>query len=115
MFSSLQYNPPFYVPAVEVVPSIHTSEAVLQKTLDLLKELGKAPVLVKKELNGFALNRLQYAIIMEAWRLVEVCILYMCTFLIFFDQISHYKVCQKHPPPRPFIANINLYTLLISS
>lgn len=30
---------------------------------------------VQKEVAGFVLNRLQYAIISEAWRLVEVCAL----------------------------------------
>ena len=29
--------------------------------------------MLKKETNGFVLNRLQYALLMEAWRLVEVC------------------------------------------
>ncbi len=28
--------------------------------------------MAKKEINGFIVNRLQYALIMEAWRLVEV-------------------------------------------
>ena len=37
-----------------------------------MKDLGQAPVKAKKEVNGFIVNRLQYALIMEAWRLVEV-------------------------------------------
>ena len=37
-----------------------------------MKAIGQHPVLVKKEVNGFILNRLQYAVLMEAWRLVEV-------------------------------------------
>lgn len=72
VYLSLQLNPPLYIPLVEVIPSVHTSQEVVQRTVDLMKELGKAPVVEKKELNGFVLNRLQYAIIMEAWRLVEV-------------------------------------------
>ena len=51
---------------------MHTSQEVVQRTVDLLKDLGKVPIVEKKELNGFVLNRLQYALIMEAWRLVEV-------------------------------------------
>lgn len=39
-----------------------------------MKAIGQSPVVTKKEVNGFILNRLQYAVIMEAWRLVEVCI-----------------------------------------
>ena len=37
-----------------------------------MKDIGQAPVTLNKEVNGFLLNRLQYAIIMEGWRLVEV-------------------------------------------
>ena len=37
-----------------------------------MKDIGQSPVVIKKEVNGFILNRLQYAVIMEAWRLVEV-------------------------------------------
>ena len=57
---------------IEIIPSVHTSQEVVERTVDLMKELGKVPVVGKKELNGFVINRLQYAIIMEAWRLVEV-------------------------------------------
>lgn len=73
----VQMNPPLYVPVVEVIPSVHTSQEVVQRTVELMKDLGKSPIVEKKELNGFVLNRLQYAIIMEAWRLVEVRGLYI--------------------------------------
>jgi len=58
---------------VEVVPAPWTEESVIDKTVVLMKELGQAPVRLYKEVNGFVINRLQYALIMEAWRLVEVC------------------------------------------
>ena len=38
----------------------------------MMKDIGQTPVIAKKEVNGFILNRLQYALLMEAWRLVEV-------------------------------------------
>ena len=57
---------------VEVVPSEWTDKSVVQRTMEVLKKIGQAPVLVRKEVDGFIVNRLQYAIIMEAWRLVEV-------------------------------------------
>ena len=31
-----------------------------------------SPIYVRKEINGFVLNRLQYAVLMEAWKMVEV-------------------------------------------
>ncbi|KAL9969728.1 hypothetical protein ACROYT_G021981 [Oculina patagonica] len=64
-------NPPYYVPLVEVVPAPWTDSKVLEQTVTLMKEIGQSPVVTKKEVNGFILNRLQYAVIMEAWRLVE--------------------------------------------
>ena len=60
------------MPLVEVVPAPWTDTEVVDRTVALMKDIGQAPVVVKKEVNGFILNRLQYAVIMEAWRLVEV-------------------------------------------
>ena len=67
-----QLNPPHYIPLVEVIPAPWTDQAVVERTVALMKDLGQAPVVAKKEVNGFIINRLQYALIMEAWRLVEV-------------------------------------------
>ncbi|GBM86198.1 Lambda-crystallin [Araneus ventricosus] len=36
-----------------------------------MREIGQKPVIVKKEIYGFAINRMQYAIINECWRLVQ--------------------------------------------
>ena len=58
---------------VEVVPASWTEESVIDKTVVLMKELEQASVRLYKEANGFVINRLHYALIMEAWRLVEVC------------------------------------------
>ena len=54
------------------MPAPWTDSDVVDRTVTLMKEIGQAPVVTKKEVNGFIFNRLQYAIIMEAWRLVEV-------------------------------------------
>ncbi|KAK3747778.1 hypothetical protein QZH41_008805 [Actinostola sp. cb2023] len=64
-------NPPNYIPLVEVVPAPWTDSSVVEQTVSLLKDIGQSPVVVRKEVNGFILNRLQYAVIAEAWRLVE--------------------------------------------
>lgn len=65
-------NPPHLVPLVEVIPTPWTADQVTTTTLDLMQRVGQSPIVVKKVINGFVLNRLQYALIMEAWRLVEV-------------------------------------------
>lgn len=47
---------------------------MITDTVDIMRRLGQSPIRAKKEINGFILNRLQYALIMEGWRLVEVCV-----------------------------------------
>ncbi|KAH9503700.1 Crystallin, lambda 1 [Bulinus truncatus] len=64
-------NPPFYAPATEVVPASWTDPEVTERTFALLKEVGQVPVLIKKEVNGFVLNRIQYAIMGECYRLIR--------------------------------------------
>ncbi|XP_060090800.1 lambda-crystallin homolog [Heteronotia binoei] len=62
-------NPPYYVPLVELVPHPETDPCTVEKTYALMKQIGQSPVKLTKEIDGFVLNRLQYAIISEAWRL----------------------------------------------
>lgn len=64
-------NPPYYVPLVELVPHPETAPATVDRTHALMRKIGQSPVRVLREIDGFVLNRLQYAIISEAWRLVE--------------------------------------------
>ncbi|XP_020920812.1 lambda-crystallin homolog isoform X1 [Sus scrofa] len=64
-------NPPYHVPLVELVPHPETAPATMDRTYALMRQIGQSPVRILKEVDGFALNRLQYALIGEAWRLVE--------------------------------------------
>ncbi|XP_061390189.1 lambda-crystallin homolog [Musca vetustissima] len=68
-------NPPYYVPLVEIVPAPWTKPEVVTKTRSLMEEIGQKPVTLSREIEGFALNRIQYAILNECWRLVEAGIL----------------------------------------
>lgn len=63
-------NPPYYVPLVEIVPAPWTLPAVAVRTRELMLEIGQKPVSLTREIEGFALNRVQYAILNEVWRLV---------------------------------------------
>ncbi|CAK9815827.1 Lambda-crystallin homolog [Anthophora quadrimaculata] len=63
-------NPPYYVPLVEIVPAPWTRADVPVQTKAIMSEIGQTPVVFTKEIDGFALNRIQYAILNEAWRLV---------------------------------------------
>ncbi|XP_046735435.1 lambda-crystallin homolog [Diprion similis] len=63
-------NPPYYVPLVEIVPSPWTRPEIAVATRAIMTEIGQAPVSLSREVDGFALNRIQYAILNEAWRMV---------------------------------------------
>jgi L-gulonate 3-dehydrogenase len=63
-------NPPYVIPAVEVVPSPWTRPEVVTQTAELLRSIGHVPVVMQKELDGFLVNRLQGALLHEAFRLV---------------------------------------------
>ena len=69
------WNPPYLVPLVEVVRTAKTSDQAADATMALLRAVGKAPVVVKKDVPGFVGNRLQHALWREAIALVaeEVC------------------------------------------
>ena len=64
-------NPPYVIPLVEVVPAPWTSEAALQVCWRLMEEAGMAPVRLNREVDGFIANRLQAALLWEAFRLLE--------------------------------------------
>jgi 3-hydroxybutyryl-CoA dehydrogenase len=59
------------MPLVEVVGSEFTSEEVVGTICDLLRGIGKKPIVVRKEALGFIVNRLQMALDREALSLVE--------------------------------------------
>ncbi len=60
------FMPAHLVPLVEVVSSPQTDPGVAEKLVQLLKDLGKAPIWVKKDVPGFVGNRLQHAMMREA-------------------------------------------------
>jgi L-gulonate 3-dehydrogenase len=63
-------NPPYLIPAVEVVPAPWTDPAVVARTETMLLAAGHAPIVMPRELDGFVMNRLQGALLEEAFRLV---------------------------------------------
>jgi len=63
-------NPPYLVPLVEICPAPWTDPAVIERTRDIMVKAGQVPATVKKEIDGFALNRLQGALLAEAFRLL---------------------------------------------
>jgi 3-hydroxybutyryl-CoA dehydrogenase len=64
------WNPPHLVPLVEVVQNEKTSSDVVERTIALLRDAGKTPVHVRRDVPGFVGNRLQHAMKREAIALV---------------------------------------------
>ncbi|MBU0439349.1 3-hydroxyacyl-CoA dehydrogenase NAD-binding domain-containing protein [Staphylococcus succinus] len=64
------FNPPHLIPLVEIVPGKATSKSTLIKAKEFYESLGKSPIILKKEINGFVANRLQAAIFQECVHLV---------------------------------------------
>ncbi|HEY2531424.1 MAG TPA: 3-hydroxyacyl-CoA dehydrogenase NAD-binding domain-containing protein [Xanthobacteraceae bacterium] len=64
------WNPPHLVPLVEVVQNEMTSAEVVGDTMKLLRQAGKIPVHVRRDVPGFVGNRLQHAMKREAIALV---------------------------------------------
>ena len=65
------FNPAHLVPLVEIVKHKQTKKEVVETTLDLIRSIGKSPVLLKKEISGFIANRLQTALMREAFYLLK--------------------------------------------
>jgi 3-hydroxyacyl-CoA dehydrogenase len=63
-------NPPYLIPAAEVVPAPWTTSETVERTRQFLVSAGHAPLVMKKELDGFIMNRMQGALLEEAFRLV---------------------------------------------
>lgn len=64
-------NPPHLVPLVEIVGAPWTAPETITKTKTIYQSLGQVPIVVKHEIEGFILNRLQAVLLSEAFRLVE--------------------------------------------
>ncbi|MGG1662005.1 3-hydroxyacyl-CoA dehydrogenase family protein [Brevibacillus sp. NRS-1366] len=65
------FNPAQLVPLVEIVRHETTSEEVVEATRELMLMVGKSPVLLKKDVPGFIANRLQAALMREAFSLLS--------------------------------------------
>lgn len=64
-------NPPYLIPVVELCGAPWTSPATVTRTKEIMREIGQQPVVVAQEIEGFVLNRLQGALLQEAFRLAQ--------------------------------------------
>ena len=63
-------NPPYLVPAAEIVPAPWTTLETVSRAQTFLISAGHQPIVMKKEIDGFIMNRMQGALLEEAFRLV---------------------------------------------
>lgn len=64
-------NPPHLIPVIELVPSPRTDADMLASATTIYRHCGLSPVHVREEIEGFIFNRLQGAILREAYALVR--------------------------------------------
>lgn len=64
-------NPPTIVRVIECVPAPETDPATVDRVAALLAAVGFHPVRLNREIPGFVFNRLQSAMLREAYRLVR--------------------------------------------
>ncbi len=63
-------NPPYLVPLVELCPAPWTDPDIMSRTATLMRQARMEPAMLNREIAGFVLNRLQIALVSEAFRLV---------------------------------------------
>jgi 3-hydroxybutyryl-CoA dehydrogenase len=80
------FNPPELVELVEVVGTEATAPETLQTLVGWMDRLGKAPVVVRRDVSGFVANRLQYALLREAYALVDAGV---CSFADVDRAVTH--------------------------
>lgn len=63
-------NPPHLIPAVEIVPTPWTSQDIVSKVNSIMVDCRRETILLDREIDGFVVNRLQGALLEEAFKLV---------------------------------------------
>ncbi|MDW7674041.1 MAG: 3-hydroxyacyl-CoA dehydrogenase family protein [Bacillota bacterium] len=93
------WNPGHLIPLVEVVRGKMTSEETVDRSFQLLRQMNKKPILVKKDVLGFIGNRLQYALLREAQYLLEQGV----ATVEDIDDAVRYSIGRRLPVTGPFM------------
>jgi 3-hydroxybutyryl-CoA dehydrogenase len=65
------FHPVLVMDLVEVVRGPQTSEHTAERAMNMAREMGRTPVLINKEIDGFIVNRILHAATQEAYRLLD--------------------------------------------
>jgi len=63
-------NPPHLIPAVEIVPTPWTGSEIVSQVKELMIQCHRETIVLNKEIDGFVVNRLQGALLQEAFKLI---------------------------------------------
>jgi 3-hydroxybutyryl-CoA dehydrogenase len=66
------FNPAHLIPTVEIHRGERTSEQSVERARAILLRSGKVPMLIRKEIPGFVINRLTGALMREIYHLLEL-------------------------------------------
>lgn len=65
------YTPPYIVDLVDIVPGPETDPSFVERMRDLIVGLGQTPIVLKKFISGYVANRIQSAISLEVFKLLD--------------------------------------------
>lgn len=93
------WNPGHLIPLVEVIRGEKTADAAVDRAMALLHQMGKKPILVKKDILGSVGNRLQYALFREAQYIYEQ----GAASIEDIDKAVRYSIGRRLPVTGPFM------------
>ena len=82
------FNPPQLMPLVEIIPGSKTEQQVTDLAINLVKEVKKTPILCKKDVPGFIVNRIFIPLVHEA----AYCLDRSGASMVEIDSASKYKM-----------------------
>jgi enoyl-CoA hydratase / 3-hydroxyacyl-CoA dehydrogenase len=82
------FNPPQLMPLVEIIPGSKTEQQVTDLAINLVKEVKKTPILCKKDVPGFIVNRIFIPLVHEA----AYCLDRSHVSMVEVDSASKYKM-----------------------
>ena len=65
------FYPPLVMDLVEVVRGPQTSDETVERAQALVREMGRTPVVLRREIDGFIVNRILHMASQEAYRLLD--------------------------------------------
>lgn len=65
------FCPAYIMPLVEIVPGSSTSSEVIDLSIELMKKLGKKPIVLNEYVDNFIVNRIQRVIMVQAWEIIQ--------------------------------------------